>query len=198
LTHSSVAQTRFIVFVHTTAAEKYAAKSVSEQHTGEKIMFAAKSVLKSVVSFASLSTLAFASNALAAAPGMGFPSESERPRMCSMNAGYVHHPVTGKVVAFFNGCHLADLRKQGYVYGVPSSDPVVGTLMSVMAIGAETTGTALVLADGSHVELDLAANGFDSSFVEGAEVTIQGISVQVTGIEIPVRSVLVVTSLIAK
>jgi hypothetical protein len=63
-------------------------------------------------------------------------------------------------------------------------------MQSVFAIGGETTGTALVTADGDFVELDLDTNGFASFFQDGFEATVEGVFVDVRGVEIPTRRVL--------
>lgn len=74
---------------------------------------------------------------------------------------------------------------------------LTGYLDQVMAIGGETTGTALVLASGEQIEIDLATNNLDHSLAEilGTEVTLRGVYKTVAGVEIASRRVLVVTSL---
>lgn len=74
---------------------------------------------------------------------------------------------------------------------------LTGYLDQVMAIGGETTGTALVLASGETIEIDLATNNLDRSLASilGTEVTVHGVYKTVTGVEIPTRRVLEVTSL---
>jgi hypothetical protein len=38
------------------------------------------------------------------------------PRMCTMNAGILYNPATGKCQGFTNGCQEAELRNKGFVY----------------------------------------------------------------------------------
>jgi hypothetical protein len=72
-----------------------------------------------------------------------------------------------------------------------------GSLQNLMAIGGETTGYGLQLADGRIVELDLRTNGFENLFVDGARFEVTGRMTTVQGVEIPTRKVLVVTSMTA-
>jgi hypothetical protein len=74
---------------------------------------------------------------------------------------------------------------------------LTGTLVRVMAIGGESTGTALMLADGSTVEIDLVEAGLEDwgMTAEGLVVSVTGRYVDVEGVEIPLRRVLVVESL---
>ncbi len=70
-----------------------------------------------------------------------------------------------------------------------------GILTSVQAIGGETTGYGLKLANGDMLELDLATNGFENQFVEDVKIDVTGTMKTVKGVEIPIRKVLVVTSM---
>ncbi len=70
-----------------------------------------------------------------------------------------------------------------------------GVLTRVMAVGGETTGTALTREDGTVVELDLETHGFQARFVEGRRVEVAGTLRTVQGVEIPERSVLVVETM---
>lgn len=71
-----------------------------------------------------------------------------------------------------------------------------GTLRQVAAIGGESTGYALELEDGEKlVELDLSTHSFESSFADGVKAYVEGTFKTVKGVEIPSRSVLVVTVL---
>lgn len=69
---------------------------------------------------------------------------------------------------------------------------VTGVLTQVAAIGGETTGFALYLADGTLLEVDLATHDLDRLVLEldGAEVTVTGRYKTVAGVEIASRRVL--------
>jgi len=71
-----------------------------------------------------------------------------------------------------------------------------GSLTRMMAIGGESTGYALQLADGSLVEIELAGE-FIREFVEGQAVKLAGNYKTVRGIAIPVRQIFVVKSMSA-
>lgn len=70
-----------------------------------------------------------------------------------------------------------------------------GTFTVLAAIGGETSSYGLRLKDGEVIELDLATHGFAAEFAEGLRVEVTGRMVQVEGVEIPLRTVLVVTTL---
>lgn len=72
-----------------------------------------------------------------------------------------------------------------------------GTLVGIMAIGGETTGFALLTADGNYVELDFATDALRAAFAEDKKVTIVGAYKTVRGVEIPTRQVFVVRSMTA-
>jgi hypothetical protein len=74
---------------------------------------------------------------------------------------------------------------------------VKGTMTRVMAIGGETTGFAVMTANGDYVEVDLKTNGFHLHFAdfEDRAVVVSGRMTKKTGIEIPVRNVLVAEDL---
>src|SRR5262245_9715586 len=67
-----------------------------------------------------------------------------------------------------------------------------GKLVTMFAIGSETTGTALQLNDGRLIELDLSRNHLGSQFSEDKKATVVGKFETVIGIEIHSRQVLVV------
>lgn len=70
-----------------------------------------------------------------------------------------------------------------------------GAFVAVAAIGAESTGHALQLADGTLVELDLVAHGLQARFSEGKRAEVTGRIKEVTGVETGTRKVLVVETL---
>lgn len=80
--------------------------------------------------------------------------------------------------------------------GVSTLVSMQGTLTRMMAIGGESTGYGLQLADGSLVEIELEADLLPS-FVENQKVEIAGKYKTVRGIEIPVRQVLLVKTMTA-
>jgi len=71
-----------------------------------------------------------------------------------------------------------------------------GTLTRMMAIGGESTGYALLLEDGSLVEIELGAD-LITNFVEDQKVSVAGTYKTIRGIAIPVRQVLVVKTMTA-
>jgi hypothetical protein len=68
-----------------------------------------------------------------------------------------------------------------------------GVLTTVRAIGGETTGTALRLANGEMVEIDLRKLGMERVFRPGARARVLGMFKSVPGVEIPMRQVLIVS-----
>lgn len=120
-------------------------------------------------------------------------------RFCTMEFGYLYHPVTGERTTYTNGCVKHELLQRGYTFASPVVTPDVeagmetrvGTFQSVFAIGGESTGTALILPNGTIVELDLSTHGLDAFFAEGLRAKVEGHFVDVAGIEIPVRQVFV-------
>lgn len=74
---------------------------------------------------------------------------------------------------------------------------LTGTILRVMAIGGESTGTAIMLADGSVVEINLVDAGLAEwgMTTDGAIVALTGRYVDVAGVEILTRRVLIVDSI---
>lgn len=78
----------------------------------------------------------------------------------------------------------------------PSTDTdvvVSGTFVSVMAIGGETTGTAIKTEGGQRIEVNLTKNGFVREFKEGRQVKLTGRYSTVDGIERGGRQVFTVS-----
>ncbi len=98
---------------------------------------------------------------------------------------------------------MTETDDQGFTTTLYSHDQAVaeefrteqGTLLSLQAIGGESTGYGLKLANGDVLELDLATNGFENRFAEGMKFEVQGTMTRVEGIEIPIRKVLIVTAM---
>jgi hypothetical protein len=72
-----------------------------------------------------------------------------------------------------------------------------GALIQIMAIGGESTGYGLQLADDQIIEIALATQELLAGFEEGKKVEITGYYRSVFGIEIPERQVLVVETMAA-
>lgn len=71
----------------------------------------------------------------------------------------------------------------------------------VVAIGGETTGSVVILGDGSVVEIDFADNEELLALAErydNTNVLIEGVAGLVDGVEIPRRTVITVTSLVGQ
>jgi hypothetical protein len=71
-----------------------------------------------------------------------------------------------------------------------------GTLTRMMAIGGESTGFGLQLADGNLIEIELEGD-LVRNFVENQKVSVAGKYKTVRGIEIPVRQVFVIKTMTA-
>lgn len=95
----------------------------------------------------------------------------------------------GRVATLYSGVDAALLGLSA------SAAQESGVLTRVVAMGGETTGTALTKNDGTRVEVDLQTNGLQARFVEGRTAEVTGTLQKVTGVEIPERTVLVVASL---
>lgn len=74
---------------------------------------------------------------------------------------------------------------------------VKGIMTRVMAVGGETTGFAVMTSNGDYVEIDLKTNGLHLRFEEFEErtVVVSGKMTKKTGVEIPVRNVLIAEDL---
>lgn len=102
----------------------------------------------------------------------------------------------------FTGCPAPDKKASGgqtqessHVSNPGKSITVAGTLFRRFAIGGESTGTGLKLADGTSIEIDLATNQLMPQFRDGLKVTISGTYKTVKGIEITERRILVVATI---
>jgi hypothetical protein len=102
------------------------------------------------------------------------------------------------VIAFSHAASGAPTAQQGTSAAKEAMVSFKGQLMRRMGIGGESTGYALKTATGSTIEIDLAANGLEASFVEGKEVSVTGTFRTIVGVEIPSRKVLVVSKIATK
>lgn len=70
-----------------------------------------------------------------------------------------------------------------------------GQLFSTYGIGGENTGFSLSMGGGKSIELDLVTNGLEKEYSEYLFVEVTGYFKDVTGVEIPNRTVFIVETI---
>lgn len=91
--------------------------------------------------------------------------------------------------------HVRTLYSYDMKIAAIKTTSVSGTLLRLYAIGGESTGYGLQLADGKIIELALESAELINSFVDGREAKVTGTYKYIQGVEIPQRQILVVKSM---